>query len=101
KGFRLEIHRETPYRWHEIVKDWRGRSEETTTGVHRLYKLHQEKRLRVPAINVNESVTKSKFDNPYGCRHSLVDGLNHALDVMLGGKVARGCGYADVGKGCA
>src|SRR5207244_6377389 len=69
--------------------------------MHRLYKMHQENRLLVPAINLNESVTKSKFDNLYGCRHSLVDGLNRALDVMLGGKVAVVCGYGDVGKGCA
>jgi len=101
KDLLLEIQRENPYRWHEIVKDWRGVSEETTTGVHRLYKMHQENRLLVPAINVNDSVTKSKFDNLYGCRHSLVDGLNRALDVMLGGKVAVVCGYGDVGKGCA
>src|SRR5438876_618489 len=101
KDLLLEIQGENPYRWHEIVKDWRGVSEETTTGVHRLYKMHQEKRLLVPAINVNDSVTKSKFDNLYGCRHSLVDGLNRALDVMLGGKVAVVCGYGDVGKGCA
>src|SRR5881296_2141309 len=101
KDLLLEIHRENPYRWHEIVKDWRGVSEETTTGVHRLYKMHQENRLLVPAINVNDSVTKSKFDNLYGCRHSLVDGLNRALDVMLSGKVAVICGYGDVGKGCA
>jgi len=101
KDLLLEIQRENPYRWHEIVKDWRGVSEETTTGVHRLYKMHQENRLLVPAINVNDSVTKSKFDNLYGCRHSLVDGLNRALDVMLGGKVAVLCGYGDVGKGCA
>ena len=101
KNLLLEIQRENPYRWHEIVKNWRGVSEETTTGVHRLYKMHQENRLLVPAINVNDSVTKSKFDNLYGCRHSLVDGLNRALDVMLGGKVAVLCGYGDVGKGCA
>jgi adenosylhomocysteinase len=101
KDLLLEIQRENPYRWHEIVKDWRGVSEETTTGVHRLYKMHQEGRLLVPAINVNDSVTKSKFDNLYGCRHSLVDGLNRALDVMIGGKVAVVCGYGDVGKGCA
>src|ERR687883_225379 len=74
-----EIQRDNPYRWHEMVKDWRGVSEETTTGVHRLYKMHQENRLLVPAINVNDSVTKSKFDNLYGCRHSLVDELNRAL----------------------
>src|SRR3989440_80012 len=101
KDLLLEVQRENPYRWHEIAKDWRGVSEETTTGVHRLYKMHQENRLLVPAINVNDSVTKSKFDNLYGCRHSLVDGLNRALDVMLSGKVAVICGYGDVGKGCA
>src|SRR6202140_2091123 len=101
KDLLLEIQRENPFRWHEIVKEWRGVSEETTTGVHRLYKMHQENRLLVPAINVNDSVTKSKFDNLYGCRHSLVDGLNRALDVMLAGKVAVVCGYGDVGKGCA
>src|SRR5919198_531046 len=101
KDLLLEIQRENPYRWHEIVKDWRGVSEETTTGVHRLYKMYQENRLLVPAINVNDSVTKSKFDNLYGCRHSLVDGLNRALDVMIAGKVAVVCGYGDVGKGCA
>jgi adenosylhomocysteinase len=97
----LEVQRENPFRWHEIVKEWRGVSEETTTGVHRLYKMHQENKLLVPAINVNDSVTKSKFDNLYGCRHSLVDGLNRALDVMIAGKVAVVCGYGDVGKGCA
>jgi adenosylhomocysteinase len=101
KDLLLEVQRENPYRWHEIAKDWSGVSEETTTGVHRLYKIHQENRLLVPAINVNDSVTKSKFDNLYGCRHSLVDGLNRALDVMIGGKVAVVCGYGDVGKGCA
>jgi adenosylhomocysteinase len=101
KDLLLEIQRVNPYRWHEMVKNWRGVSEETTTGVHRLYKMHQEKKLLVPAINVNDSVTKSKFDNLYGCRHSLVDGLNRALDVMIGGKVAVVCGYGDVGKGCA
>src|SRR5437764_7992628 len=101
KDLLLEIHRENPYRWHEITKDWRGVSEETTTGVHRLYKMAQENRLLVPAINVNDSDTKSKFDNLYGCRHSLVDGLNRALDVMIAGKVAVICGYGDVGKGCA
>jgi adenosylhomocysteinase len=101
KDLLLEIQRENPYRWHELVRDWRGVSEETTTGVHRLYKMFQEGRLLVPAINVNDSVTKSKFDNLYGCRHSLVDGLNRALDVMIAGKVAVVCGYGDVGKGCA
>jgi adenosylhomocysteinase len=101
KDLLQEVQRENPYRWHEMVKEWRGVSEETTTGVHRLYKMQQENRLLVPAINVNDSVTKSKFDNLYGCRHSLVDGLNRALDVMIGGKVAVICGYGDVGKGCA
>src|SRR5262250_1566187 len=101
KDLLLDVQRENPYRWHEIVKDWRGVSEETTTGVRRLYKMHEEGRLLVPAINVNDSVTKSKFDNLYGCRHSLVDGLNRALDVMLSGKIAVICGYGDVGKGCA
>src|SRR3984893_2324730 len=101
KDLVLEVQRENPYRWHEIVKDWRGVSEETTAGVHRLYKMHQENKLLVPAINVSDSVTKSKFDNLYGCRHSLVDGLNRALDVMIAGKVAVVCGYGDVGKGWA
>ncbi len=101
KDLLLEVRREDPYRWHEIAKQWRGVSEETTTGVHRLYKMGQENRLLVAAINVNDSVTKSKFDNLYGCRHSLVDGLNRALDVMIAGKVAVVCGYGDVGKGCA
>ena len=101
KDLLLEVNRENPFRWHELVKEWRGVSEETTTGVHRLYKMQQQNQLLVPAINVNDSVTKSKFDNLYGCRHSLVDGLNRALDVMIGGKVAVICGYGDVGKGCA
>jgi adenosylhomocysteinase len=101
KDLLREVQRENPYRWHEMVKEWRGVSEETTTGVHRLYKMQQLNQLLVPAINVNDSVTKSKFDNLYGCRHSLVDGLNRALDVMIGGKVAVICGYGDVGKGCA
>jgi adenosylhomocysteinase len=101
KDLLLEVQRENPYRWHELVKDWSGVSEETTTGVHRLYKMQQNNQLLVPAINVNDSVTKSKFDNLYGCRHSLVDGLNRALDVMIAGKVAVICGYGDVGKGCA
>src|SRR6267378_5216562 len=101
KDLLLEINRENPYRWHELVKEWRGVSEETTTGVHRLYQLQELGKLLVPAFNVNDSVTKSKFDNLYGCRHSLVDGINRALDVMLSGKVAVVCGYGDVGKGCA
>ena len=101
KDLLLEVNRENPFRWHEMVKEWRGVSEETTTGVHRLYKMQQQNQLLIPAINVNDSVTKSKFDNLYGCRHSLVDGLNRALDVMIAGKVAVICGYGDVGKGCA
>jgi adenosylhomocysteinase len=101
KNLLKEIHAENPYRWHELVKEWSGVSEETTTGVHRLYKLQEAGKLLVPAFNVNDSVTKSKFDNLYGCRHSLVDGINRALDVMLSGNVAVVCGYGDVGKGCA
>src|SRR3982751_3711703 len=101
KDLLKKIHAENPYIFHEMVKDWRGVSEETTTGVHRLYKLQELGKLLVPAFNVNDSVTKSKFDNLYGCRHSLVDGLNRALDVMISGKVAVVCGYGDVGKGCA
>ena len=88
-------------RWQEVAKTMKGVSEETTTGVHRLYQLAEEGKLLFPAINVNDSVTKSKFDSVYGCRHSVVDGLNRAMDVMLGGKVAVICGYGDVGKGCA
>src|ERR671937_681867 len=101
KDLLLEVQRENPFRWHEIVKEWRGVSEGKTTRVAPLHKMAQENRLLVPAINVNDSVTKSKFDNLYGCRHSLVDGLNRALDVMIAGKVAVVCGYGDVGKGCA
>src|SRR5947199_1063575 len=101
KDLLLEIQRENPYRWHEIVKDWRGVSEETTTGVRRLYRMHEKGHLLVPAINVNDSVTKSKFDNLYGCRESLVDGIKRATDVMVAGKVAVVCGYGDVGKGSA
>ena len=101
KDLLKKIHAENAFVFHEIVKDWRGVSEETTTGVHRLYKLHEQGKLLVPAFNVNDSVTKSKFDNLYGCRHSLVDGLNRALDVMISGKVAVVIGYGDVGKGCA
>jgi adenosylhomocysteinase len=101
KDLLKQVHAENPYRWHEIVKEWRGVSEETTTGVHRLYKLQETGKLLVPAFNVNDSVTKSKFDNLYGCRHSLVDGINRALDVMISGKIAVVCGYGDVGKGCA
>lgn len=87
-------------RWHKVVKDWKGVSEETTTGVHRLYQMMEKGELLVPAINVNDSVTKSKFDNLYGCRESLVDGIKRATDVMIAGKVAVVCGYGDVGKGC-
>jgi adenosylhomocysteinase len=90
-----------PGKWARIGKDVRGVSEETTTGVHRLYEMEQEGTLLFPAINVNDSVTKSKFDNLYGCRHSVIDGLNRATDVMLSGKTAVVCGYGDVGKGCA
>ncbi|WP_222565616.1 adenosylhomocysteinase [Novilysobacter antarcticus] len=92
---------ERPGFWHTVVKDWKGVSEETTTGVLRLYQLAEAGSLLVPAINVNDSVTKSKFDNLYGCRESLADGLKRAMDVMLAGKVAVVCGYGDVGKGSA
>jgi adenosylhomocysteinase len=88
-----------PQHWHKVVADWRGVSEETTTGVHRLYKMLEQGKLLVPAINVNDSVTKSKFDNLYGCRESLADGIKRATDVMVAGKVAVICGYGDVGKG--
>ncbi len=88
-------------RWTRIGEGIKGVTEETTTGVHRLYQMQVEGTLLFPAINVNDSVTKSKFDNLYGCRHSLVDGINRATDVMIGGKVAVVCGYGDVGKGCA
>ena len=87
--------------WHRTVSEWKGVSEETTTGVHRLYQMMERGELLVPAINVNDSVTKSKFDNLYGCRESLVDGIKRATDVMVAGKVAVICGYGDVGKGCA
>jgi adenosylhomocysteinase len=92
---------ERPGYWTRVVKDWKGVSEETTTGVHRLYHLAEAGTLLVPSINVNDSVTKSKFDNLYGCRESLADGLKRAMDVMLAGKVAVVCGYGDVGKGSA
>ncbi|MDD2764896.1 MAG: adenosylhomocysteinase [Opitutaceae bacterium] len=101
KNLLKRIHAENPLRWHAIVKDWHGVSEETTTGVHRLYQLHEAGKLLVPAINVNDSVTKSKFDNLYGCRESLADGIKRATDVMIAGKVAVVCGYGDVGKGSA
>jgi adenosylhomocysteinase len=93
--------KEKPGIWHKIVKDWKGVSEETTTGVHRLYQMLEAGKLLVPAINVNDSVTKSKFDNLYGCRESLADGIKRATDVMIAGKVACVCGYGDVGKGSA
>lgn len=99
---RLQVEYEkNPTRWTEISKHIKGVSEETTTGVHRLQQMFESGKLLFPAINVNDSVTKSKFDNVYGCRHSVVDGLNRAMDVMLGGKTAVVCGYGDVGKGCA
>jgi adenosylhomocysteinase len=92
---------EDPGRWTAVAAGIKGVTEETTTGVHRLYEMLERGELLFPAINVNDSVTKSKFDNLYGCRHSLIDGINRATDVMLGGKVAVICGYGDVGKGCA
>ncbi len=92
---------EDPTRWTRIADGVRGVSEETTTGVHRLYQMRDAGTLRFPAVNVNDSVTKSKFDNLYGCRHSLIDGINRATDVMIGGKTAVVCGFGDVGKGCA
>jgi adenosylhomocysteinase len=90
-----------PQKWHRTVKELKGISEETTTGVHRLYQMMESGELLVPAINVNDSVTKSKFDNLYGCRESLADGIKRATDVMIAGKVVVVCGYGDVGKGCA
>src|SRR5208283_2832273 len=101
KGLLKKVHAENPQHWHDVVKEWRGVSEETTTGVHRLYKMHEAGALLVPAINVNDSVTKSKFDNLYGCRESLADGIKRATDVMVAGKIAVVCGYGDVGKGSA
>ncbi|HVI25981.1 MAG TPA: adenosylhomocysteinase [Xanthomonadaceae bacterium] len=101
KNLLKRVAQERPGYWTRVVADWRGVSEETTTGVHRLYQLAEAGKLLVPAINVNDSVTKSKFDNLYGCRESLADGLKRAMDVMLAGKVAVVCGYGDVGKGSA
>ncbi len=101
KALLRRIHAETPDRWHSVVAEWKGVSEETTTGVHRLYKMAEEGTLLVPAINVNDSVTKSKFDNLYGCRESLIDGIKRGTDLMIAGKVAIVCGYGDVGKGSA
>jgi adenosylhomocysteinase len=101
KDLLKKVHAEHPTRWTDVAKEWKGVSEETTTGVHRLYKMMEAGTLLVPAINVNDSVTKSKFDNLYGCRESLVDGIKRATDVMVAGKVAVVCGYGDVGKGSA
>ncbi|GAA0493525.1 adenosylhomocysteinase [Streptomyces stramineus] len=92
---------ENPQKWTQLASEIRGVTEETTTGVHRLYEMQRDGNLLFPAINVNDAVTKSKFDNKYGCRHSLIDGINRATDVLIGGKVAVVCGYGDVGKGCA
>ena len=99
KDLLKKVYAEDKQHWHNVVKDWRGVSEETTTGVHRLYKMLEQGKLLVPAVNVNDSVTKSKFDNLYGCRESLADGIKRATDVMVAGKVAVICGYGDVGKG--
>src|SRR5207302_853050 len=93
--------KERPGVWTKIAKGIQGVSEETTTGVHRLYQMQEAGTLLFPAINVNDSVTKSKFDNIYGCRHSVIDGINRATDVMMAGKLAVICGYGEVGKGCA
>jgi adenosylhomocysteinase len=101
KDLLKKVHAEDPTRWTKVVKEWKGVSEETTTGVHRLYKMQEAGKLLVPAINVNDSVTKSKFDNLYGCRESLADGIKRATDVMVAGKVCVICGYGDVGKGSA
>ncbi|GAB1534692.1 adenosylhomocysteinase [Geovibrio sp. ADMFC3] len=100
-GLLKNIFKEDSTRWARTVADWKGVSEETTTGVHRLYQMLEKGELLVPAINVNDSVTKSKFDNLYGCRESLIDGIKRATDVMIAGKVAVVCGYGDVGKGSA
>ncbi|EEO28537.1 adenosylhomocysteinase [Oxalobacter paraformigenes] len=98
----IRRHLKTDPNWYsKRIREIRGVTEETTTGVHRLYQMHQEGKLKFPAINVNDSVTKSKFDNLYGCRESLVDGIKRATDVMIAGKIAVVCGYGDVGKGCA
>lgn len=101
KNLLRKVKQEDPIHWSNVVKDWKGVSEETTTGVHRLYEMQKKGTLLAPAINVNDSVTKSKFDNLYGCRESLIDGIKRATDVMISGKVAVVCGYGDVGKGCA
>ena len=101
KALLRRVAKERPGFWTKVAKAWKGVSEETTTGVHRLYQIAEQGKLLVPAINVNDSVTKSKFDNLYGCRESLADGLKRATDVMIAGKVAVVCGYGDVGKGSA
>ena len=101
KALLQRVHQEQPNHWTSVVAEWKGVSEETTTGVHRLYQMEKARTLLVPAINVNDSVTKSKFDNLYGCRESLIDGIKRATDVMIAGKTAVVCGYGDVGKGCA
>ncbi|MBP7948664.1 MAG: adenosylhomocysteinase [Verrucomicrobiales bacterium] len=101
KNLLKRVAKERPGFWHKVVAGWQGVSEETTTGVHRLYQLAEAGKLLIPAINVNDSVTKSKFDNLYGCRESLADGIKRATDVMIAGKVAVVCGYGDVGKGSA
>ncbi|HEX9258202.1 MAG TPA: adenosylhomocysteinase [Acidimicrobiales bacterium] len=100
-GLLTKTLREDPTKWTRMAAGIRGVTEETSTGVHRLYQMFEKGELLFPAINVNDSVTKSKFDNLYGCRHSLIDGINRATDVMIGGKTAVVCGYGDVGKGCA
>ncbi|WP_405804720.1 adenosylhomocysteinase [Streptomyces sp. NBC_00210] len=97
----LQLLNRSTIKWSELASEIRGVTEETTTGVHRLYEMHRDGTLLFPAINVNDAVTKSKFDNKYGCRHSLIDGINRATDVLIGGKTAVVCGYGDVGKGCA
>ena len=99
KALLKKVHAEDPKHWHDVVGQWRGVSEETTTGVHRLQKMAKDGSLLIPALNVNDSVTKSKFDNLYGCRESLIDGIKRGTDVMTAGKVAVVCGYGDVGKG--
>jgi len=93
--------KESPGKWHNVASEWKGVSEETTTGVNRLYRMQEKGELLVPAINVNDSVTKSKFDNTYGCRESLLDGLKKATSIMIAGKTAVVCGYGEVGKGSA
>ena len=101
KDLLKRVHADDKTHWHKVAEEWRGVSEETTTGVHRLHKMAKEGTLLVPALNVNDSVTKSKFDNLYGCRESLIDGIKRATDVMTAGKVVMVCGFGDVGKGSA